>query len=293
MLRDGPWLEQPCRIDRTTVRRPTPDAFKSKIADPTIGVLPLVKDEKAEHGPGWCHYVDGFDSPEMEVISGGVNHKTPTAAAVWRQGHLLHFGFDLSPDEMNDRGRDLLVNCVAYIARFPEDRPIPHTPDRALLRASTDRIMAKKEPDKGYVEWLFSPVVRAKGHADDWPAFQDWYRKHRDFLRADAAAKGALVLDEDAQALGVPPNQPAFFPAALEALKAGGDRAARATRLLRRYAPDGPAEADLAAWQRWWSDNEPYEFFSEAGWYRWYTDPLARKRGIPTAKLRGAARASR
>jgi hypothetical protein len=255
-------------------------------------VLPLVKDAGAQHFPGWCTYSDAFDSPETEVLCGGVNHKTATAAAIWRQGHLLHFGFDLSPEEMNERGQALLINSIVYIARFREDRPITHTPDRALLRVGADRQVAKASPEKDYLNWYFTPAVRAAGKADDWPAFQRWYRDNRPFLRADRKQGGSLVLDEEAKAFGVPPSGAEFFPAMLSALKEGGDRAARAAALLRRYAPDGPQEPRADLWKRWWEENRPYLFFSESGWYRWYIDPLARKRGKPTVELRGTARAA-
>jgi hypothetical protein len=112
-------------------------------------VVPLVNDMKSERTPGWCTYSDAFDSPEMEFLSGGINHKTATAAAIWRQGNLLHFGFDLSPDEMNEQGRRLLLHSIVYIAGFTEDRPITHAPERALLRVGADRVVAKKAPDKG------------------------------------------------------------------------------------------------------------------------------------------------
>jgi hypothetical protein len=256
-------------------------------------VLPLVSNDKVEHVSGWCTYSDAFDSPEMEVLCGGVNHKTPTAGAIWRQGNLLHFGFDLSPEEMNERGRALLVNSIVYIARFLEDRPITHAPERALLRVGADRITAKTNPERDYVEWYFSPAVRTAGKVDDWPAFQAWYRKNRDFLRADRKLKGSLVLDEEARAFGVAPHQAEFFPAGIAALKEGGVSATRAAKLLRRYAPDGPQEPKAELWKRWWEENRPYLFFSESGWYRWYIDPLARKRGKPTAELRGTARATR
>ena len=57
-----------------------------------------------------------------------MNHKTPTAAGLWRQGNLLHFGFDQSPAEMNDNGRQMLLNAIAYISSFSQDRPIAITP---------------------------------------------------------------------------------------------------------------------------------------------------------------------
>jgi hypothetical protein len=144
-----------------------------------IEVIPLVKNVGAARQPGWCTYSDTLDSPETEVLCGGINHKTP-AAAIWRQGHLLHFGFDLSPAEMNETGQGLLINSIVYIARFTEDRPITHAPGRALLRAGADRVASKKAFERDYEDWYFSPSVRRLGKAEDWPAFQKWYKQHRD-----------------------------------------------------------------------------------------------------------------
>ena len=60
---------------------------------------------------------------------------------------------------------------------------------------------------------------------------------------------------------------------------------------MARYAPDGPGEkAPAAEWARWVEKNWAYLFFSDTGGYRWYLDPLAQRRGVPTAELRGPAR---
>ena len=62
---------------------------------------------------GWCSYYYEFaDVPEAEYFCGGINEKTPRASAVWRQGNLLHFGFEQSPVELNATGRALLVNAI-------------------------------------------------------------------------------------------------------------------------------------------------------------------------------------
>jgi len=193
---------------------------------------------------------------------------------------------------MNERGRALLANAIVYIASFPEDRPITHAPQRALLRVGADRVMAKQAADKNYVEWYFTPSVRQSGHAEDWPAFQAWYKQHRDYLVADREHQGSLVLDKDAMSLECPAHRPAFIPAMITALREGGDKANLAAKLLRRYAPVGPKEPNPEAWQAWWEENRPYVFFSESGWYQWYIDPLAKKRGVATAELRGTARAT-
>jgi hypothetical protein len=143
------------------------------------------------------------------------------------------------------------------------------------------------------VGWYLAPAVRRAVKADDWPAFRTWYRRHRPYLRADRGEKGSLVLDEEALQFGTGPGTPEFLPAAIGRLEPGGKPAELAAKLLRRYAPDGPAGADPAGWRAWWRENGPYLFFSESGWYRWYIDPLAKKRGVPSAELRGPARATR
>src|SRR5690349_22923408 len=92
-------------------------------------MLPLVRDASKQWRNGWCTYSDGFDeNPDIEIMCGGENEKTARAVAIWRQGNLLHFGFEQSPAEMNETGQKLLLNAIAYISHFSEDRPIAVTP---------------------------------------------------------------------------------------------------------------------------------------------------------------------
>jgi hypothetical protein len=259
-------------------------------------LLPLVHDVKKTYSPGWCSYTQDFDSPETEVFCGGLNSKTPTAAAVWRQGNLLHFGFEPAPAALNAAGQALLVNAVVYISRFTEDRPIPRTPSPfegtpAVTRARLDRVLRLSKPNPEYLAYTFTDAARKAGGAGDWAAFQKWYGQNRPFLRAEPQT-GKLTLDEEAKRFGVTPSTPEFFTRALAALRAGGDAAGQAGRLLARYAPEGPADTGADYWQAWWEANEPYLFFSDSGGYRWYVDPLARKRRLPTAELRGPERAT-
>jgi hypothetical protein len=261
-----------------------------------VALLPLVADPKQSFEPGWCTYTGDFDSPEVEVFCGGLNSKIPTAAAIWRQGNLLHFGFEPSPAALNAAGRALLVNAVVYISRITEDRPIPRTPSpfegvTPVARAGPDRLFRRPDPSPDYLASYFSAEARAAGNAKDPAAFKRWYRENRAFLRADAKT-GKLILDGEAKALGVAPAEPGFFAKVTAALS-GGWSAERARHLLRRYAPQGPASGDGAAWQKWWEENRPYLFFSDSGGYRWYVDPLAKKRKVPSARLRGADRASK
>src|SRR5258708_30905261 len=111
------------------VVRPTRPALRPPVTNATVQMLPLVRNQNQQWRAGWCTYPDGFETnPDIEVFCGGENEKMAAAAACWRQGNLLHFGFEQSPAEMNEAGQRLLLNCIAYISQFTEARPIPATP---------------------------------------------------------------------------------------------------------------------------------------------------------------------
>src|SRR5262245_51318456 len=128
-LRDHIVFREPFLVDTNAlVVRPTPAAFRPTVTNKTVRMLPLVREQKRDWRPGWCTYPDGFDlNPDIELFCGGENEKMAGAAACWRQGNLLHFGFEQSPSEMSEAGQRLLLNCIAYISRFTEDRPIAVT----------------------------------------------------------------------------------------------------------------------------------------------------------------------
>jgi hypothetical protein len=280
------------------VTQATPDAWKGALRDKTVEVLPLATDPKKRHTPGWCTYTyEHTQAPELEVLCGGVNSKTPKAGAVWRQGNLLHFGFDLTPADMNANGRALLVNGIVYIARFTEDRVIVRTPcvftqgKRLFDRGAVARAIVGPDADPKRLEYLLSKETYGKLKGKTREQLAEWHAAVRDYLHA-GTGKG-LVVDEEARSFGVPPAGPTFFDKAIAALGDRG-RADTARRLLARYAPDGPgADASREKWRAWWKANERYLFFSDTGGYLWYIDPLAKKRGVKTADLRGPARASR
>jgi hypothetical protein len=61
----------------------------------------------------------GFtDSPDTEVICGGVNTKGEDAVAVGRHGSFLSWGFDAPPSYLTDTGKSMLVNAITYTAKF-------------------------------------------------------------------------------------------------------------------------------------------------------------------------------
>ena len=273
-----------------------------------VDVLPLVDNIKRydsvinDHKRGWCTYYYEFDDvPEVEFFCGGVNEKTPRASALWRQGNLLHFGFEQSPAEMNATGRAMLVNAIVYISRFTEDRPIGLTPSvfgsepiattRRRAGYFTD---AARFPDYR-MEWLtnvFSSAALKSFNWRDRAAATMWFKEEaRSWLHPGAG--NLLEVDEDAKSLDAVFDSPEFFPKAIQATREQKTKAKGAS-LLARYVPEGPgAGASADAWKAWWEENAPYVFYSELGCYRWYVDPLARKRGVPTKDLRGPVRADK
>ena len=103
-----------------------------------------------------------------------------------------------------------------------------------------------------------------------------------------------MRVDEDALAVEIRPGRREFFDWAIAAMDRPGEEGLRARRMLVRYVPTGPGrDASSRAWADWWKANADYLFFGEVGGYRWYLDPLAKARGVPTSRLRGPARASR
>lgn len=299
-LREHRIFEKPFKIDRAKmISIPTPSDFKSEIKEPEIRVLPLVADLGRRWSAGWCTHARDFDVyPDVEFLSGGVNHQTPTSAGLWRQGNLLHFGFEQSPAEMNEEGKLLLLNAIAYISHFTEDRPIAVTPSVFAGPVARGRsVLARWLRNPGYsmdlCKNLLAPGTwNAVSRRGEREAMAEWADDNARFLHPNRDQ--VLEIDDDLVALGVKFDQPEFFDKVLADLSSK-DRipVERARRLLERYVPVGPDSADPDAWASWWKENQRFAFASDAGDYRWYIDPLAKRRGVPTSEMRGPTRASR
>ncbi len=292
-LRDHEIFDRPFKIDRSkTTRIPTPPDFQDEIKAPTIDVLPLVRDIDRERFPGWCSYSSDFArNPDVEWFCGGVNHKTPTAGALWRQGNLLHFGFQESPVEMNETGQKLLLNAIAYISRFSQDRPIAVTPSVfagtvARSRSGIQRSLEHSEPRAADE---IAPGLWVQIKTLDRDQMSRWIADNVKFLHPNADQ--LLETDADLAALGVPFDAPDFFDKVTAGLRAGGADAERAHRLLERYAPAAPRNTGADEFAAWWHENKPYLFASDSSDYCWYIDPLAKQRKVPSPELRGPKRA--
>ncbi len=217
---------------------PTPEAWTNEVKEPKIEVLPLVENRQKKYPDGWCTYTyEHTQAPELEAICGGINAKTPRASGIWRQGNVLHFGFEQSPADLNDNGRALLANSIAYIARFTEDRPIVRTPSpfyssaRYMDRQVIDRLVKNKDRDlKEYLDWYLGPGAREQVRDADREKLAGWFAGVRGFLRADE--HGKLVIDEEAQKFGAANDTFEFLQQAIAALAEAGERAELARTLF-------------------------------------------------------------
>jgi len=259
--------------------------------------LPLADGAQRQRDDGWCTYARHIsDSPDVEIMCGGKNHKLPTAGAVWRQGNLLHFGFQETPAQLNANGRKLLENCVVYIAGFLADRPLARTPS-PFVEADYPkpkgyaRSMLMRDGGKSatIAEMYFVEAWSKKLAKLDLASFRKWFQEHE--AQICSGQGGKLTLDEDARALGIPLGGPEFFAGVLKALT-DDEKRPRALALLARRVTAGPgAKGSVEDWRKFLAANEQYLFYVEEGGYQWHLDPLAKARGVPCSKLRGPARA--
>ncbi len=182
----------------------------------------------------------GFtDSPDTEIISGGVSLKSPDAIAIGRHGNFFHWGFAASPDFMTEEAKVVFANAVSYTAKLKGERVISRKyDDRKSTRHERSFVNAR------------SPEDSAKNVA----AFP--------FLYMDKKSRGGLSVDEDAKLLGVPTYDKAILDKAITMLEKG-DRADVAQRILDRYtlvtfnSPKG--------YRDWYEKNKNELFFTESG----------------------------
>jgi hypothetical protein len=295
-LREHAVFDGPFKIDRgRMVEILTPEDFRGEIRAAKIRVLPLVDSVGAAWRAGWCTYDYDFAAhPDVEFMSGGVNHKTPTAAGLWRQGNLLHFGFEQSPGEMNETGRNLLLNAVAYISRFSEDRPIARTPSVFAGPAAPSRanLVRRLRNPTWKIEWIGEGVVPelwATLNGKSREELVAWAEAEGKYLHP-SGAEARLAIDGDLREMGLTFERAEFLDAVVRLSGGTEDQRARAGRLVERYLPDAKG-LDAAGLTAWVGANRAYLFASDTGDYRWYVDPLAKRRGVPSAELRGARRA--
>jgi hypothetical protein len=140
-------------------------------------------------------------------------------------------------------------------------------------------------------EWIpqgFSPDLAGQLAGMNREGLVSWANLNAKFLRPNE--QNQLQFDDDLRALNVAFDQAEFLDIVTRELRGAPEEQARGHRLAGRYLPDMPTDRPDAA-AAWIKENRGYLFASDAGDYRWYIDPLAKRRGVGTKELRGPLRA--
>jgi len=292
-LREHLIWQVPHAIDvAATVEVDTPKSWRAALpGQDKVKVLRLC-DGKVPGMPGWCTAAGELAGPEIEVMCGGINSKQPTHAGLWRQGHLLHFGFEPSPSQLNDVGRKLLLNGIAYIARFTTDRPIVRErtfvdPDGSGAPSwRLDYLLAADGVDVARLAAAFASPWREQLAAMPFADARAFVQQRLPALRAEGKD---FTFDAEALALGVDVRAQGVLRALVEMLP--GERGPSAKTLLRRLLPDGPDEGTTNNnWRNWLQGREPALCFDPHS-HVWRLDALAHWRSLPSSQVRGPQRA--
>jgi len=162
-------FQGPRPIDLNYEDTPTPEHYATWPGGDELGAtIPTLRiqmrgfgDGRDENGfrvePGIVSTPEGFgDSPDTEVVSGGLNMKGSRSIAIGRQGNLVLWGFHARPEFLTQNGRNLFVNTVAWAAEFDGHRPLVRKVARSREGVegalSFSRDLASQW--EGFVEWV-------------------------------------------------------------------------------------------------------------------------------------------
>jgi len=143
----------------------------------------------------------GFeDSPDAEIVAGGIHTRHPDSPSIARHGAFLSWGFEGAPAAMTEAGRRLFLNTLAYADSRRGQRPV------VLVKTKAREI---------------SGLPRS-----DWP-----------FLHACEGDRPQV--DAQAKALGVANDAHEFLDVVASRLQRNPDDVL-GRALLARYVPDAP-----------------------------------------------------
>jgi len=229
---------------------------------------------------GYAIYDDGglADSPESELICGGVTGKGPAYYSILRHGRYLLWGFSCTPEDFTDQGKNLFINSINYIAKFKDDYHIVEK-----LTDSRKRVMNTIELTRinEAFMWMLKRDLEEEvlnETEQDLDKLEEWYDENEPYLHK---SDKKLVIDETAKKEKTPNNMIESIAIWIEMLDTKKDKAAK--RLLAEYV--SKKEMTLKEWKSWYEENKNYLFFSDSGDFKFFIDERAKKAKTPTNKF--------
>ncbi len=213
---------------------------------------------------------DGFyDSPETEVISGGVSTKGLDAVAIARHGNYMFWGFASSPENMTVEAQDVLTNAIIYTSTLKGERIIARKYYPSVMtRDYADEIYDKLNdyesmrvfPSSG--KRLYGIFEQFEGQPQK---AQEFIVENRDYFYGGNGLSLNYIIDEDAKSLKIANNDHRLLDKAIS-LWENEEDIAKAKRILDRYSLCTFETA--AEWRAWYNSNKDKLFFTEnGGWY--------------------------
>jgi len=322
-------FHEPLEVQPTFEVRPTPSNYKGWPEEESLGETmnvwkvqtkgySLANPTDLSVMPGMVADPYGFaDSPDTELISSGLNMKSPKAVAIGRQGNFLLWGFYAQPADLTPEARKCFVNAVCYIKKFDGKKPLVRKDRGRLSRdwvtvlahryrydADLKRFLASQPEElrsksaeqhriimEGYRKLLSQGLREDLGN--DPERYVAYYRENLEFLRQTEGQELSFTVDEDAKSLGLSNRKIELLDKCTKMLEQG-DRPDLALRLLKRYTTESFTEA--GQWRKWLGDARERLFFSDIGGYKFlvrpdhYLDSTAPKSADLTAEETEAAR---
>ena len=261
-------FQTPYPVEPTFVETATPENYRSYPAG--VNLPAKIKTWKVqtkdypEIDVGLVSSPSGFDDPDAEVISRGLNSKGPESVAIARHGNFLMWGFFAQPDHMTEEARKVFANTVVYINRFDGKRPIAGRQNMSRSDLAQYFVWARNAPAILRRTFGSDLVEQFKNDVD---ALEQHVQENLGYMHAVSARE--VRIDADAYAVGIANNDPALLEHCINHFEStNADKAARAKRLLTRYTNE--SFDTTAEWEQWLKDNRDRMFFSDVGGFKWY-----------------------
>ncbi|MFY0712542.1 hypothetical protein J1D01_02605 [Seonamhaeicola sp. NFXS20] len=206
---------------------------------------------------GW-----GFeDSPNAEIISGGVSSKQKTAVALGRHGNFFLWGFAGDPKYMTEEAKTVFANAVVYINK--------HKNDKLIARKYNERIATKEYID----EMIF---YTTKSSYDSYVNFLKEFNANNETKRKEFAAKKnkgeSLTKMEEMLLNSKPQNIP--------------DRVGYLKKNIGRNSWASITGLDTLAIRKYLNENRDYFFSEPAGFYDLKVDEDIKSLGIANTDIK-------
>ncbi len=172
------------------------------------------------------------DSPEGEIISGGVSAKSHDAASITRHGNFFHWGFSASPKYMTAEAKMVFVNAVAYTASLKGQRIIARKYDEIVRTKDLLLPEIKGVSDESYN----SHVQMLKDQAEQMKVYVETLKERQ--------AKGEELSKREKMYMNMPVE--AKIPTKEEYLK----------KKMGKYYEI--FKGSTKAYQNYWTKNAPY-----------------------------------